>query len=150
MTAIPSPYTLKEPVTSTPTSFTYDAPAVIFNRKRVPNFSQLDRLINWPGERRNDMLAPSQKTIDAAKSWLSDLYCYADSMRKWIEPNITVSEDADVVFEWWHDTRKLTVYVSSQGAEYIKVWGSDIFNEMEDGMADDAQTCRTMWAWLMG
>lgn len=117
---------------------------------RVPIFSHLDSLTAWPGKHRHDMPAPNQKTINTAKSLLRDLYCYSNSFGAWSEPNVTVSTDGEIVFEWWHSDRKLTIYVTETGTEYIKVWGLDIFNEMEDGDAQSSIMRQELWSWLMG
>lgn len=94
--------------------------------------------------------APNPATVSAAKNWMCGLYSDTLLTGTWAEPNITVSSDADIVFEWWSGDKKLTVYVSEQGAEYIKVWGIDILNEMEDGNAQDSTVRRELWSWLIG
>ncbi|MHB9149787.1 MAG: hypothetical protein ACYC33_06880 [Thermoleophilia bacterium] len=65
-----------------------------------------------------------------------------------LTPNLTVSPDGDVVAEWWVASRKLTVYFSDSGSEFIKVWGTDILDEMEEGDAEQASLAAGAWAWL--
>lgn len=43
----------------------------------------------------------------------------------------------DIVMEWWNEDRKLTFYFRHDGeVEYVKVWGPDIYNDMEDGIVE--------------
>ena len=50
--------------------------------------------------------------------------------------------------EWWEDQKKLTIYVHPETVEYIKVWGPDIFSDMEDGEVEGAEDYRALWRWL--
>jgi len=91
--------------------------------------------------------APNYSTIRNAKSWITRLY-FQVAFENWISPNITSGSEGEVVFEWWQGVKKLTAYVSSQTAEYIQVWGSDIYEEMSDGNAESVATCMKLWMWL--
>jgi hypothetical protein len=59
---------------------------------------------------------------------------------------VTAGVNGEVVLEWWHGEKKLTVYVTSESVEYLKVWGDDIGSEMEDG--DAAPVAPALWRWL--
>jgi hypothetical protein len=67
----------------------------------------------------------------------------------WGEPLVNLSFDSEIVFEWWHGTKKLTVYILGNTAEYIKVWGTDIDNEMEDGTCSSPAELTDLWKWLV-
>ncbi|MBX9254751.1 hypothetical protein H1Q63_12460 [Desmonostoc muscorum CCALA 125] len=67
----------------------------------------------------------------------------------WSEPLVNLGIDSEIVFEWWHENKKLTVYIFGNTAEYIKVWGSDIDNEMEDGSATSSTELTDLWKWLI-
>src|SRR5213078_2622374 len=41
----------------------------------------------------------------------------------WFAPHVTSSAEGEVVFEWWNDPRKLTVYCTAEDANFVKVWG---------------------------
>ncbi|MEH2289409.1 hypothetical protein [Nostoc sp.] len=67
----------------------------------------------------------------------------------WGEPLVNLSIDSEIVFEWWYGTKKLTVYILGNTAEYIKVWGTDIDNEMEDGTSSSLAELTALWKWLV-
>lgn len=68
---------------------------------------------------------------------------------RWTAPNATASPKGDAVLEWWNGRKKLTLYVSLTNVEYVKSWGSDIDNEMEDGSADAEEERLALWNWLV-
>lgn len=78
--------------------------------------------------------------------WLDSLRSLADANQMWWnEPLANVSIHQEIVFEWWHGNRKLTIYFLGHTAEYLKVWGDDIDNEMEGGSVVE---CLALWQWL--
>jgi hypothetical protein len=94
--------------------------------------------------------APSYDAVEYAHRWLLSLYReVTGSGQKWCDPAITASGDGEVVFEWWKDSKKLTIYIGNQSAEYVKVWGPDINTDMEDGPADSPDMRDSLWKWLM-
>jgi hypothetical protein len=100
--------------------------------------------------RRIAELGADNKTYRYTLEWLDRLRTVvADSKMWWNEPLINLSFDSEVVFEWWHGINKLTVYILEDTAEYIKVWGSDIDNEMEDGSATSPAEIMALWKWLV-
>lgn len=66
----------------------------------------------------------------------------------WHEPLVNISVEAEVVFEWWREHKKLTVYILKDTAEYIKVWGPDIDNEMQEGLAKSCAELTSLWKWM--
>lgn len=83
---------------------------------------------------------PSAAAINRAKGMVAALSLRND----FAEPNVTTSPMGDVVLEWWHDARKITVYASSDAYEILRVWGPDLDTEMDD-------TCRELdqaYGWL--
>lgn len=66
----------------------------------------------------------------------------------WEDAHRSVSPWDDQVFEWWNGDKKLTVYFGSDETEYVRVWGEDIDNEMDDGTIDDDSDFDELWHWL--
>jgi hypothetical protein len=88
------------------------------------------------------------KTISTAINWIIELRKIV-SLRQywWSEPLVNIAE-SEIIFEWWHNTKKVTIYFSETNAEFIKVWGSDIDNEMEEGIAESSKQIEFLWQWL--
>lgn len=102
---------------------------------------------NW-----NGYSAPALDTqaVDHALAWISALHTDASDLGlPWLEPNVTASADGEVVFEWWHGGKKLTVYVGDGSAEYVQVWGADVDQDMVEGNADGRDTRCRLWRWLV-
>ncbi len=116
----------------------------------LPTLNKIINLLTLPdGWNGYDACAPQLDAVEYACRWISFFHKEViSSGRKWLSPNVTASDEGEVVFEWWQSTKKLTVYVSNQNAEYLKVWGPDINTDMEDGKAD-SDTLRLLWKWLM-
>ncbi|GBF81521.1 hypothetical protein [Aphanothece sacrum] len=67
----------------------------------------------------------------------------------WNQPLGNISIDNEIVLEWWHKEKKLTIYVCKNSIDYIKVWGSDMDNEMEDGSISlNENELTSLWKWL--
>lgn len=66
----------------------------------------------------------------------------------WREPLVNVGIEQEMVFEWWHGAKNLTVYLLYNDAEYIKVWGADMDNEMQEGRAQSLDDLALLWKWL--
>lgn len=109
---------------------------------------ELTELGRWPeGWDGYDAAKPNRASIRNADSWISALY--RDINVLWIEPNVVADAEGDVVFEWWHDEKKLTVYVSPETVEFIKVEGPDIHTDMHDGAVETPRDSRMLWHWLL-
>ncbi|MEH2122589.1 hypothetical protein [Nostoc sp.] len=95
-------------------------------------------------------LGSDNETYKYAIEWLKQLRTIvAANQMWWGEPLVNLSFDSEIVFEWWHETKKLTVYILGNTAEYIKVWGTDIDNEMEDGTSSSLAELTALWKWLV-
>jgi hypothetical protein len=102
-----------------------------------------------PGWNGYDSLAPNPDAVLHAENWIGRLFLeVADLGRPWIKPNVIADANGDVVFEWWHGKKKLTVYIEAESAEYVQVWGTNIHSEMSNGDAEPISTCRALWLWL--
>jgi len=68
----------------------------------------------------------------------------------WHQPLLNISIDHEIVFEWWYKRRSLIIYVCPNTIDFIKVWGADMDNEMEDGsiyLKDNSLSF--LWQWLV-
>jgi hypothetical protein len=110
-------------------------------------------------EKSSQMLQPlsqldgniSAPTLAAAQQWLDNLNELITAQQlAWLEPLVNFSPNAEIVLEWWQSSRKLTIYIDSDSAEYVQVWGTDIDREMADGDANSRSTIETLWRWLIG
>lgn len=91
---------------------------------------------------------PKEEDIDAARLWLTVLHSSLSQLgAKWIRPHVATSEDGSVVLEWWNTPKKLTVYLNKDRAEFIKVWGPHIRDEMADGELTTSEF-PAVWTWL--
>jgi hypothetical protein len=107
-------------------------------------------LLSWSeGWNGYDAESPKRAAVEHAFSWIEGMYEDAlTTDRGWIDPHVIADAHGNVVFEWWEDRRKLTVYVSPETVEYVKVWGPNIFSAMEDGVVEGAEDRRVLWRWL--
>ena len=113
--------------------------------------TKLRNLLTWSaGWNGYDSLAPSSDAVLHAENWIVRLFLeVADLGLTWIQPNVIADANGDVVFEWWHGKKKLTVYIEDESAEYVQVWGTNIHSEMSNGDAEPISTCRSLWLWLV-
>jgi len=102
---------------------------------------------DWDG---NGSVQPNPLAIANALGWLEEIYTQIfEAKLGWLAPLITASEDGEVVFEWWRGDHELTLYFGADHqAEFIKVWGPHIKNEMADGKLVDPVGILALWKWL--
>jgi hypothetical protein len=87
--------------------------------------------------------------IDNAKIFIRNAANELSKMHQsLIQPSVLADVTEEIVFEWWSGARKLSVYVSEKEIQYIKVWGIDINQEMEDGELSTDSKFSDLWAWL--
>ena len=98
---------------------------------------------------KKDLLEVDDWTIRNTIDWI-------DSLRKtveyhelwWDEPIVNVDPSGEIVFEWWHESNKLTVYISEEEIEYIKVTGKDIDKDMQEGIISSFNEIELLWEWI--
>ena len=66
----------------------------------------------------------------------------------WQSPHVSVDADGEMLFEWWQNDRKLSLYFGAAAPEYIKVWGTHLDEEMESGSLPSSAGFRALWDWL--
>lgn len=64
-------------------------------------------------------------------------------------PHITITPENEVAFEWWSGDKKLTIYAAEGGMQLVRVWGADIFDEMEHALLDSPYKALSTWQWLL-
>ena len=73
---------------------------------------------------------------------------------RWTPPNVACTEQDEVVFEFFgYAPKKLTLYFTDDAIEYVRVWGSDINYEMDDGSiaysSGDTSELVKLWLWMI-
>lgn len=118
--------------------------AVFPTREALKRLSKLEE--NWDGYGSD---APSATAIGNAHALIVDTYnrVIGCARRSWVNPHVSASESGEVVFEWWKRDRKLTVYVTPERVQYLRVSGPDIEEDMEDGELVGDQFVG-LWLWL--
>lgn len=116
---------------------------------REPFRDAQDEVLDLRALRENQSESRSVADVEkAALSWIEDMYFTAlETKNAWIDPHVSPDAHGNIVFEWWKGEKKLTVYVSPNAKEYVKVWGPDIFSEMEDGDIEKEDS-QALWRWL--
>jgi hypothetical protein len=112
---------------------------------------ELRDMMDWPEDWNGHGAAkPSTHAILKARRWLVQMRTDAISTeRPWRKPHVVPDQDGDIVFEWSNGMRTLSVYVSSDAVEYLKVWGADVRSEMEDAEVKTREDNQSLWLWLM-
>ena len=89
------------------------------------------------------------KTIEMGEKLIDMLHSVALTNNLWwYVPLLNISGDNEIVLEWWNQSKKITIYVSEESIDYIKVWGADMDNEMEDGSISLEDDLTHLWQWI--
>jgi len=118
----------------------------------IDTLNEIDALKTLPeGWNGYDVAAPKIESIQDATEWIQEMY--EDVVRSelaWRKPHVAADENGDVTFEWWNGDKGLTIYVSANGSvSYLKDWGPDIVDDMEDGSGSTSEERSEMWAWFV-
>jgi hypothetical protein len=109
---------------------------------------QIDRLAalreDWDG---HGSARPNEYAVERARQFLEDAFRGTTALGGWQSPYISASEDGEITFEWWNGLRKLTIYVGAEQSTFVKSWGSNVVDEMQDGALAQAWD-PSLWAWL--
>ncbi len=90
---------------------------------------------------------PYPEALRLAKAWAENLYGEIKTQEKvWITPHLTVQDGGDVVFEWWHERKSLSVFVSVDEVWFLQSAGST--SKQTEGDADTEEARRSIWQWL--
>jgi len=128
--------------------------AGVISTSRKPlrdTLTKIHNLLSWgPNWNSYDALAPDPDAVAHAKSWIVNLFRLVENLGMlWIKPNVTASPEGEVVFEWRHGVKKLTIYIGDQSADYVQVWGTDIHAKITDGDIESISNLQLLWVWLV-
>ena len=103
------------------------------------------RQANWD---RVGSAAANQEAIQRAVAEVETFFDEAVSNHAdWVAPFVGLSERGEVVFEWWNDERKLSLYIGPQFTEYVSSWGPHVEDQMDAGVLGPGKF-RDLWTWL--
>jgi hypothetical protein len=98
-----------------------------------PLVTRLDRLASNLADYKILRLEYPQ-TIEKAEKLIEQLRSGAlENKWCWQDPLVNITFEHEIVLEWWNKSKKITVYVSEEAIDYIKVWGADMDDEMAEG-----------------
>lgn len=119
----------------------------------LPDYPEVNNLFKKIVENiRDDINTLDLKTFDRTNKLIKKLRSLVTENKFWWdEPLGNVSFDKEIVLEWWHKEKKLTIYISSNSIDFVKVWGPDMDNEMEyNTMSLKMEELKFLWQWLGG
>lgn len=97
-----------------------------------------------------EMMLISDVVVNKANDVLSKFkQSVLDSKQKWLVPHVTTEGDGNIVFEWFNDPKKLSVFVDEFELSYLKVWGINIHSDMEYGDIIALDEFCDLWFWFM-
>lgn len=113
------------------------------------SFPRIASLVGNLEQDYDSLYSSSPKTIETAERLIEKLHSVALMNNLWwYDPLLNISFDNEIVLEWWNQGKKITIYVSEKVIDYIKVWGADIDNEMEDGSISLNEDLTDLWQWI--
>ena len=127
----------------------------LYGNFRTPLADTIERLDDisvwredWDGR---GAAKPNINSIVNAWRWIKGMrVCATLTRNRWVEPHTVADTNGNIVFEWSEQGRTLSIYVSPQTVEYLKVEGPNIFDDMEDGEVTTPGVAQDLWRWLMG
>lgn len=63
-------------------------------------------------------------------------------------PYMTWSAEGEIVLEWRRGERQLIFYIDDQKISFLKAWGADIYQQMDEGKVLSTQEVNSLWQWL--
>ena len=101
---------------------------------------------NWDGY---DSKKPTQPTLDHAKYLMEEFFDTIIGMKHpWITPFISSNEDGYITAEWYEEEREVHILIRENEAEYLQVWGINIYTEMHEDFLSRADYPK-LWEWLL-
>lgn len=117
--------------------------AVLPFRERLHALSYLDD--NWDGR---GSAKPNQLAVAKASALSQLLFEQASRTHyAWQTPFVSSNEEGDVLLEWWYGQHKLSIYLAADSVHFLRVWGPNVADEMDDGELVGDQFIG-LWRWL--
>lgn len=69
---------------------------------------------------------------------------------EWREPHFSTEDHGDVEFAWWNEDKTLLISITETDVHYLRVWGPDINNEMDENVNPTSEKLIEIWHWLYG
>lgn len=109
-------------------------------------YSIRQRQDNWDNR---GSLKPNRVSLSNAQGIIEDLLSSVIAEGYiWLTPFISSDEDGNITIEWHKGQYELHIEVREDEAEYIKVWGTNIENEMHLDFLDKCHYL-ALWDWLL-
>jgi hypothetical protein len=116
---------------------------------KYSSFPHIASLVGNLEKDYESLYSNSPKTIKTAEKLIEKVNSIALKNNWWWHaPLLNISVDNEIVLEWWNLGKKITIYVKEEVIDYIKVWGADIENEMEDGSISLNDDLIDLWQWI--
>jgi hypothetical protein len=113
------------------------------------SFPHISSLVCHLEKDYENLYANYPKTIETAEKLINNLRSLAlKNNWCWSDPLLNISSENEIVLEWWNQEKKLTIYVFEELIDYLKVWGADMDNEMEEGAIDLEDDLTEVWQWI--
>ena len=101
---------------------------------------------NWDGY---ESKKPTQPTLDHAKHLIEEIFDTIIGMKyPWITPFISSNEDGYITAEWYEEEREVHILIRENEAEYLQVWGINIYTEMHEDFLSRGDYPK-LWEWLL-
>lgn len=92
---------------------------------------------------------PNKLSLSYAEGIVNDLLISViEAGYLWLSPSISSDEGGNVTLEWHKGKHELHIDVGEDEAEYIKVWGANIENEMHLDFLKK-ENYLALWDWLL-
>jgi hypothetical protein len=107
---------------------------------------------NWDG---NGSLSPIPECIEEAQRFLREMFESARQSHhasvQWMAPTINSNEIGEIVLEWWHKERDITIFIrKNKSITFLKTWGTHIYDDMQEGIIFNMDDIKTLSEWLRG
>lgn len=100
---------------------------------------------NWDGYNSKK---PTELTLVHAKHLMEEfLDSIVSAEHSWVTPFISSDEAGNVTAEWYEGKRELHAQIGENEAEYLRVWGTNIDTDMDEGFLN-RDNYLALWEWL--
>jgi hypothetical protein len=110
--------------------------------KRLPEMVQTSPVFDTP---------ITEETLECALLFINRFFellrFFRHQLRK---PHVATEGTGEVSLGWWYGDKSLTFFINPTGeTEYLKAWGANIYNDMEEGFNPTDHQLIDLWRWLI-